>query len=543
MTLASPLPVPAVDSREPGAVRRHSDRPSPAARPHVRVAAQAEMSALLNRGARARAVAQLTQRLARRPSPAARRGVAADTRDVPARRPAQRVTDGTLTVPQNPARTTVRPDAQISIAKRLGKGTDADLVTATSSTPVFEVLSMTDAEAGGSVVRPDKRDIDPANLYPHTTEFFNQSRVVGTMYTGQQAKLEGDWLEPVERNAYAARLAVSVPTGSAPPYATFPGLGAVAASDVALRTNEAPLAGHSFVAETGVLFPVPPSLDHIRQGSLADCGFLAALGAIMLTDSEFPRRIMRGAGAQVTVRLFDIDLTPQGKTFAERYVTIDRSSVFDAHGDEAFAHDWLWVKMLEKAYVAAGYLATQKLRSPQASYASLESMNVDIAFGHLVGRTSQSMGLTRLPPNAQNKYPARNGAYDTSEVDAFDGIEDALAQGRSVVVETRGQITKKPTNTPGFSGGEQVAKGLVGGHAYTVLKTERVGPPQSARLVVQVRNPWGNYGTTSRTAPQAGKPVANAPYPVPPTAQGADPDFWLDVRDLLRRFEKVTIAT
>ena len=114
--LASPRLAPAAHGPQHDAVPRHDDRPSPAARPHARLAAHAEVSALLNQGARARAVAQLTQRLGRRPSSAARQIVAADNRGVQARGPAQRVTEGTLTVPPNPARTTARPDAQISIA-------------------------------------------------------------------------------------------------------------------------------------------------------------------------------------------------------------------------------------------------------------------------------------------------------------------------------------------------------------------------------------------------------------------------------------------
>ena len=51
---------------------------------------------------------------------------------------------------------------------------------------------------------------------------------------------------------------------------------------------------------------------------------------------------------------------------------------------------------------------------------------------------------------------------------------------------------------PGKSAGEQKYKGLVGGHAYAVLKVvpdkEQKDLKPTERLFLTLRNPWGEYG-------------------------------------------------
>ena len=69
-------------------------------------------------------------------------------------------------------------------------------------------------------------------------------------------------------------------------------------------------------------------------------------------------------------------------------------------------------------------------------------------------------------------------------------IRKALDDKKVVVLESNAEITSKGSTTKGHSGGEQVAKGLVGGHAYSVLGTKNV----DGRFFLVVRNPWGKYG-------------------------------------------------
>ncbi|MGE3177814.1 MAG: C2 family cysteine protease [Vicinamibacterales bacterium] len=457
-------------------------------------------------------------------------------------------------MPVNPERVSVTPDSRISIGKRAGKGTQGTLVRATSPQAIFEVRPMSDAlQNAGAELNQKGRAVplgDRGMLFPLTTRFYTASWVAGTFQKGEVATLAGDWLEPPDpATEFVPMFAIERITGSPGPVGGTPsfrapfGVGAVDTGDVEVLTDETRLGGHTFRQEAGDLFPTPPAIEDIKQGTLADCGLLAALGSIMRLDPDFPRRIMKGHHAQVTVQLYDIELTPNGKTFHPRFITIDRSSVVDAQGDEAFAHGALWVKMIEKAYVAAGYLATTKVRSQRTSYASLESMNLDVAFGHLLGRAAAMTELNALDAPGQpyegQPYPRRpiSPHYEDAETSAFQQIQHALQAGRSVVVETRDEITKKRNTGSGHSGGEQVAKGLVGGHAYTVLDCQDL--PDGKR-VVQIRNPWGSYGTTAQQPAAAGKPVANERYgQQPPQHQ---PTFWLDARDLLRRFAKITVA-
>jgi hypothetical protein len=166
-------------------------------------------------------------------------------------------------------------------------------------------------------------------------------------------------------------------------------------------------------------------------------------------------------------------------------------------------------------------------------------MNLDIALGHLVGQSARVRELearTKVAPQglpgAAAKYPPK-GALSPEEQETARMIADALAAEKAVLVETREEITKQPSGI-GHSGGEQVHKGLVGGHAYAVLG---VTDPGVAPVMVKLRNPWGRYGV----AYAGGKRVENEPND-PSKATSGSGVFSVDLHDLHRRFMKLTVT-
>jgi hypothetical protein len=449
--------------------------------------------------------------------------------------------DGGLVVP--PAVTpTYRSDKDIRIGKRAsGGGETADVVKVDAATPVFDV-----AESDGT-----KPEGVPKGLYmPVVNKFYGTEQKVADASAGDVASLAGDWMEPVVPAAFARMYAVT-PLGTLyTPQTTERALplaapfGAISADAAHVFTADRPEAA-TFGPEVGDLFAAGhPLIEDIRQGELADCGFLAALTSIMVFQPDFPHRIMRKDGPKVTVKMFDIVLEETGKRFEPRYITIDATSVKDTAGDDKFAQGALWVKMMEKAYIAAGFLATQKALTTSYTYANLESMNLDIALGHLVGQSSQVRELkarTKVAPpgalpGAADKYPAK-GALSPAEEETAHMISDGLAAKKAVLVETRAEITKKVVGR-GHSGGEQVHRGLVGGHAYAVVG---MTDPGVTPVMVQLRNPWGRYGAQYSGATGSQKLVENEPNNPALAAPGSGV-FSIDLHDLHRRFLKLTVS-
>ena len=131
--------------------------------------------------------------------------------------------------------------------------------------------------------------------------------------------------------------------------------------------------------------------------------------------------------------------------------------------------------------------------------------------------------------------PGRRGTgiYTKAQTDWFDRIRTALAQHKPVALGT--------TKTVGFavsgkgkSGGEELVKGLAGGHAYAVLAVrEDAGPP--ARKWIRVRNPWGEEG---RSYVAAGPSAPNVLKAVRMDAG----EFDVELSDLTKRFSNLYVG-
>ncbi|MFD2169925.1 C2 family cysteine protease [Tumebacillus lipolyticus] len=124
------------------------------------------------------------------------------------------------------------------------------------------------------------------------------------------------------------------------------------------------------------------------------------------------------------------------------------------------------------------------------------------------------------------------GKYTKTQEATFDLIKRSVDAGKVLAAGTHKKIaTPKKKGLFGFghSGGEQMAKGLAGGHAYALLGYREVGELKEVKL----RNPWGRYGRT----------YSKKWFSEETTAKETESaEFWLDLSDLTKRFSDISIV-
>ena len=129
----------------------------------------------------------------------------------------------------------------------------------------------------------------------------------------------------------------------------------------------------------------------------------------------------------------------------------------------------------------------------------------------------------------KNIFPGKRGSgtYTSKQLEQFRTIQDLLAADKPVCLATEALIARR-TDSTGHSGGEQTAKGLVGGHAYAAFDT-RV---ENQERYVLVHNPWGREGRVYSPETGSGGEVLTPRL---------DPEglFWLDLSDLTKRFSSI----
>ncbi|MBV9879925.1 MAG: hypothetical protein JO180_05475 [Gemmatirosa sp.] len=142
------------------------------------------------------------------------------------------------------------------------------------------------------------------------------------------------------------------------------------------------------------------------------------------------------------------------------------------------------------------------------------------------------------PPEANALYTRFNaalsgkrgtGAYSTTDLAQYQTVAAALSSNRPVVLDTKTHVARSATGV-GHSGGEAIAKGLVGGHSYAVV--EALHEPTNGRRWLKVVNPWGSY---VREYHPIGDTAAQSATNADQSGEG-NGVFWLLLDDYVKRF-------
>jgi hypothetical protein len=162
------------------------------------------------------------------------------------------------------------------------------------------------------------------------------------------------------------------------------------------------------------------------------------------------------------------------------------------------------------------------------------------------GLTAHQDLLAHITEN--NALPGKRGTgiYDEEQMRIWGIIRGAIDAGQPVCVSTRESVSRGDSNTEG-KGGEDMAKGLVGGHAYALLDYEiEILIPETGheRYWVELQNPWKEYTRTYKTmsTTEVKKATVSARYFGKLGRAKDDGRFKLPLADLTKRFNKVVIG-
>lgn len=258
------------------------------------------------------------------------------------------------------------------------------------------------------------------------------------------------------------------------------------------------------------LFAHEPCVNDIAQGYVGDCYLLATIAAIVEKNPDIVRKMMVDNGdGTVTVKLFG--------TKEPKYVTVTKSTArtkdkrIDRGGDK-YVQGALWVKMLEKAFVASGLLeehwqdavtdddyATkdrisvfEQLRSKnKVAYESISGGGTSIAAQILLGTkgSKESWGLDHEYDDQLSSGILNYSAEQKKFLELADDIgkEKYFRKGNlkyALTVTTEGSFDAGE-NTGIYT--EDQERGLFIHHVYTVLGLKTIGTTKTVIL----RNPWG----------------------------------------------------
>lgn len=164
------------------------------------------------------------------------------------------------------------------------------------------------------------------------------------------------------------------------------------------------------------LFSRKPTKEDVQQGGLGDCYLLAALLSVVTQNPDFIQQMMKdNSDGTVTVRLYDVDSTGPAKVFAEKFVKVNKSVVQSTvTGRDEFAQGALWVQLLEKAYVAAGYVGGSDTVKVGNSFGDIEGGFSSIAWEHLLGKPATR---TDIEKQADSPVPGDTSPWGQTEKD------------------------------------------------------------------------------------------------------------------------------
>lgn len=154
------------------------------------------------------------------------------------------------------------------------------------------------------------------------------------------------------------------------------------------------------------LFPAPPTVGDVEQSGLGDCYLMAAILSIVRRNpTHFTDHMVDHGDGVVSVRLYE----KVGAVFAPKIVHVRKSVVIRSAAqttvEEGYNKGAIWVQLLEKAYIAAGFSGSniETLPAGRTQWSQAASGVPEVALSHLTGLQANRIAINSVDPETHDE--------------------------------------------------------------------------------------------------------------------------------------------
>ena len=154
------------------------------------------------------------------------------------------------------------------------------------------------------------------------------------------------------------------------------------------------------------LFPAPPTVGDVEQSGLGDCYLMAAILSIVRRNpTHFTDHMVDHGDGVVSVQLYE----KIGAAFAPKVVHVRKSVVIRSAAqttvEEGYNKGAIWVQLLEKAYIAAGFSGSniETLPAGRTQWSAAASGVPEVALSHLTGQQANRIAINSVDPETNDE--------------------------------------------------------------------------------------------------------------------------------------------
>lgn len=247
-------------------------------------------------------------------------------------------------------------------------------------------------------IKSEDKSAPKGGMFKEDTDILDKSKTkIGTGQKGKVVKIIGEWddSDTTVKKGDHDKISKEDQTKAGDNYQAVPD--GYVEKDTLIGVNRVDNVDNSAHMDrknpmTYPLFPHPARVEDVQQGGIGDCYLIASMATVAAKKpGHFERHMKDHGDGTVTILLYDSKGSAVSVTVKKTIASTNNT--FSANKD-LYANGPMWVKMYEKAYVAAGFQGKEDdLTSESQSYGMIEGGWGSTALKHITGENTEQASI------------------------------------------------------------------------------------------------------------------------------------------------------